>query len=47
LDIASGTGYGTFELSHVAKQITGIDVDKQSINLANKQYQNTNLAYKV
>lgn len=34
LDIASGTGYGSYELAQVAKEVIGIDVDKESIELA-------------
>jgi len=36
LDIACGTGYGTALLSSVAKKITGIDINKDSIIYAKK-----------
>lgn len=47
LDIASWTWYGSYELSHVAKDVIGIDVDKESIRIAQKKYIKENLKYIV
>lgn len=38
LDVGSGEGYGTNILSKKAKSIVGLDVDKGSIEYANKKY---------
>ncbi len=45
VDIASWTWYGTYELSTVANNIIGIDVDEQSVTLARQNYENDNLKY--
>ena len=40
LDIACGTGYGSKELAEVASSVIGIDVDKASVELAQKVHKN-------
>ena len=47
LDIACGTGYGSKELAEVASSVIGIDVDKASVELAQKMYQSKNLQFKL
>ncbi len=47
LDIACGTGYGTYTLAQVAQKIDGVDIDKESVELAQKQYTLPNLTYTV
>ncbi len=47
VDIASGTGYGSYELSKVAQKVIGIDIDGQSIESAQKTYSNSNLEYRL
>lgn len=47
IDIASGTWYWTYKLSKVSKQIIGIDIDEQSIEIARQNYKNHNLEYKL
>lgn len=38
LDASCGTGYGTFLLSQVVSYATGIDIDKETIKKAKKNY---------
>jgi O-antigen biosynthesis protein len=45
LDIACGTGYGTNMLSKKANTAVGVDVSKDSIDFAKKNYTGTNLKY--
>jgi SAM-dependent methyltransferase len=45
LDIASGEGYGTYLLSKVARNITGVDIDGAAVAYAKKKYTAANLAY--
>lgn len=46
LDIACGEGYGSEILSRKAKVVYGIDISKESIEHANKEYQRPNLIFK-
>lgn len=46
LDIACGTGYGTQMLADVAKKVYGIDVSKEAVEYANKNYPHKNVIYK-
>lgn len=46
LDIACGTGYGTFELaSSTVKQIIGADISKEAILYAKENYKQNNLSF--
>jgi 2-polyprenyl-3-methyl-5-hydroxy-6-metoxy-1,4-benzoquinol methylase len=47
LDLGCGTGYGTQYLAKYVKKITGIDVDREAIKFARKNYPHKNLEYKV
>lgn len=47
LDIACGTWYWSFELSKVAEDVIGIDIDKDSIRLAQKIYTHKNLTFQL
>lgn len=38
LDIASGTGYGSALLGEAAASVTGVDIDAEAIDYANKNY---------
>ena len=38
LDIASGEGYGSNILSKTARQVTGVDIDKQAVEKASQKY---------
>lgn len=45
LDIACGSGYGTQLLSKKAKKVTGVDIDKSSIDFAKKNYSGNNTEF--
>ncbi len=45
LDVACGTGYGTHILSQVAKDISWLDVDPQTVKVAKEKYHAPNLHY--
>jgi len=47
IDIGCGTGYGTLYLAQVASWAVGIDIDKETICQAEKQYQKENLQFVV
>lgn len=47
LDIASGEGYGSYLLSKTASNVTGVDIDEESIRFAKKTYINKNLEFIV
>jgi SAM-dependent methyltransferase len=46
LDIASGEGYGSRLLSSVAKHVTGVDIDEQSVTHATRRYPAANLVFR-
>jgi ubiquinone/menaquinone biosynthesis C-methylase UbiE len=46
LDIASGSGYGTAILGEYAQSIVGVDVSKDAIDFAKKEYSGKNITYK-
>lgn len=46
LDIACGTGYGTQMLADTAKKVYGIDVSKEAVDYAAKNYPHKNVHYK-
>lgn len=45
LDVACGTGYGTYELSGRAQSAKGVDISKESIDYAKSHYQQPNLEF--
>jgi ubiquinone/menaquinone biosynthesis C-methylase UbiE len=45
LDIASGEGYGSHLMSKIAANVSGVDIDNESVNNANKKYKADNLIY--
>ena len=45
LDIACGTGYGTYILSSRCKEIIGLDNSEDAINLAKRKYIHKNLSF--
>jgi len=45
LDAACGEGYGSHLLSKYASKVTGLDIDKQSIEHANNKYKTSNLSF--
>lgn len=45
LDVACGNGYGTEILSKSAKKVVGVDISKESIDLAIKKYKNRNVEF--
>lgn len=46
LDIACGEGYGARLLASVAKNVTGVDIDEQSVAHASRRYQAHNLVFR-
>lgn len=46
LDIASGTGYGSKIMAHIAKKVYGIDYDQDAINYAKENYRADNIEYR-
>ncbi len=45
LDIASGSGYGTYLLAEKAKKIYGVDVDEDAVEYAKRNYGGKNIEY--
>ena len=45
LDIASGSGYGTHLIAQAAKQVYGVDADKEAVRYASKNYSDKNVAF--
>lgn len=45
LDAACGEGYGTAILSEVAAHVTGVDIDRETIEFAGRKYQKENIAF--
>lgn len=46
LDIASGSGYGAKLLASKAKKVYGVEVDKEAVSYANKQFGAKNIEFK-
>lgn len=44
-DIACGEGYGSNIMSNIASEVTGIDLDKKTIDFAKKKYHKPNLKF--
>ncbi|RJR15639.1 class I SAM-dependent methyltransferase [Candidatus Microgenomates bacterium] len=47
LDLGCGDGYGAMILARRAKKVTGIDIDKKTIDKASKKYRAANIDFKV
>ena len=47
LDIASGSGYGSALLGTSAKHVTGVDIDRPTVDYAKKNYGSKNVDFKV
>lgn len=47
LDIASGEGYGAYNLSKNALKVIGVDIDEETVFDAQKKYINANLSFNV
>lgn len=45
LDIASGEGYGAYLLSHIAANVTGVDISQDTIAFAKSKYKAKNLQF--
>ena len=45
LDLACGEGYGSFLLSATAKEVVGIDINKETITHASSKYLKNNLRF--
>jgi 2-polyprenyl-3-methyl-5-hydroxy-6-metoxy-1,4-benzoquinol methylase len=45
LDVSCGEGYGTYSLSSLCKSITGLDINKEYIEMAQKNYTTDNLKF--
>ena len=47
VDIACGSGYGTYELASVAETVTGIDVSSAAVDYAQKNFSAGNILFKT
>lgn len=47
LDLASGEGYGSYNLSKSASKVIGVDIDEKTVFDARKKYVNVNLSFIV
>lgn len=47
LDIASGSGYGSYIMAGEAKEVIGVDVDEESVKYASRNYKRKNITFKV
>jgi ubiquinone/menaquinone biosynthesis C-methylase UbiE len=47
LDIASGSGYGTYIMAGEAEKVIGVDVDEESVKYAQRNYKRPNTEFKV
>lgn len=46
LDIASGSGYGSYIISGAAKKVYGVDIDQESVEYAQRNYGKNNIDYR-
>jgi len=44
-DLACGSGYGSYLMSKVSNKVIGVDIDRQTIKKANKEFKNKNLSF--
>jgi len=47
LDIASGSGYGSYIMAEHAKKVYGVDVDQSSVDYASRNYKHANIEYRI
>jgi len=47
LDIASGSGYGTYMIAGDAAKVFGVEIDQDSLEYSNKNYSRGNIEYKL
>lgn len=47
LDIASGSGYGSYIMAAQAKHVIGVDIDEPAVKYAQKNYKRANIEFKV
>ncbi len=47
LDVACGTGYGTYELAQVSRKVIGVDLSDESIQYAHGRYQRENILFQT
>lgn len=45
LDIASGSGYGTFMFSKYASKVVGVDISKEAVEFSKEKYQSSNMSF--
>lgn len=45
LDISSGSGYGTYILAGKAREVYGVDIDRQAVAYAKRNYQRPNIKF--
>jgi SAM-dependent methyltransferase len=45
VDLGSGTGYGSFMMSWVAGEVTGVEIDKEAVSFARQVFRAGNLAF--
>ena len=45
LDIASGSGYGSYIMAEKAKKVYGVDIDRESVAYAKKNYGRSNIEF--
>ncbi len=45
VDLGSGTGYGSFMMSWVADEVTGVEIDKEAVTFARQVFRAGNLAF--
>ncbi|WP_165585301.1 bifunctional 2-polyprenyl-6-hydroxyphenol methylase/3-demethylubiquinol 3-O-methyltransferase UbiG [Roseococcus sp. SYP-B2431] len=47
LDVASGEGYGSALLGKVARSVVGVDIDKESVDFANRNYLSKGVSFQL
>ena len=45
LDIACGTGYGTYEFALLAREVVGVDIDQATVDFAQQTFPSKNITY--
>jgi len=46
LDVACGTGYGTYELAMLCREAVGVDISSEAINFASSHYKASNILWR-
>ena len=47
LDVACGSGFGSYVLAEIAEEVVGLDLDPEAINFAKEHYRKDNLHYET